>query len=157
MFGGNSAFQALYRFFHPTTQSLTSTTTAASDPWIRSVPTFAIVTASANVFRVRFYALDGLGQPSTSQVRIATGISDGTIGLRVNTAAVNGSGGTIVSKNGYAAALNNASNLGVELYVTPDSTTGLVDVTITYNAGSAVTTCIIDHRHIHLSVAASTA
>lgn len=161
MFGGNSAFQALYRFFHPTAQSLTGTTAAlASDPWIRAVnATTPIVTAAANTYHVQFYALDGLGQPSTSQVRIATGISDGTIGLRVNTAAINGgaAGGVIVSKNGYAAALNNASNLGAELFITPNATTGLVDVTITYNAGSAVTTCIIEHRHIHIAVAASTA
>lgn len=159
MFGGNSAFQALYRFFHPTTQALgTASAALASDPWIRAVDaTTKIVTNTANTFRVQFYALDGIGQPSTSQVRIATGISDGTIGLRVNTAVVNGAGGTIVSKYGFAAALNNASNLGVELYVTPNATTGLVDVTITYNAGSAVTTCIIDHRHIHLAVLGSTA
>lgn len=159
MFGWSNPFTALFRFFHPTAQALgTASAALAGDPWIRAIDaTTKIVTNTSNTFRVQFYALDGIGQPSTSQVRIATGISDGTIGLRVNTAAVNGDGGTIVSKNGYAAALNNASNLGVELYVAPAAKTGLVDVTITYAAGSAVTTLCIDHRHIHLAVAGSTA
>lgn len=159
MFGSSNPFTALFRFFHPTTQALgVASATLAGDPWMRSVDAATkIVTNTANTFRVRFYAFDGLGQPSTSQVRIATGISDGTVGLRVNTAAINGAGGAIVSKYGFAAALNDAANRGVELYITPDATTGLVDVTITYAAGSAVTTCIIDHRHIHLAVLGSTA
>ena len=160
MFGASNPFTALFRFFHPTTQALgTASVALASDPWMRSFDAATkIVTNTTNVFNVKFYALDGLGQPSTSQVRIATGTSNGTIGLRVNTVAINGgaAGGAIVSINGYGAGLG-AGNLGAEVYITPNATTGLVDVTITYNAGSALTTCIIDHRHIHLAVAGSTA
>lgn len=140
------------RFFRAVpTLGLTAVGTAASlnDPWLANTSAnaagaMAVDPAGAgSTLNVHFIARDGFGQPSTTPVVITVA------GAQVNDAAIVGGadGGVIASDIDNGGVEGTALNVGKTLVVTPNATTGLVDVLFTLNAGATVNV-MVQHRHI---------
>ena len=142
---GSIADRRLFRAVAPSLTSLTAA--AAGNPWIAATSdSVAIVTdATGSVGRVRLLARDGFSQPAVGQV-VEIIVSGG----RINSAAINGgaAGGVLVQQNAFAGPLNNAANTGASFIVTPNATTGLVDLSVTFNAATAGATWTVRFRHI---------
>lgn len=138
------------RFFRAVpTAGLTAAASAASanDPWLATVSASQVIATDpggGTTLRVQFIARDGFSQPSTTPVIISAS------GAQLNTVAVVGgaAGGAIVSTLLNGGALAGAANFGASVVVTPNATTGLVDVLFTWNAGATVAVAVT-HRHIH--------
>lgn len=139
------------RFFRAVpTLGLTAAGTAASlnDPWLANTSAnaagaMALDPGGGTTLSVHFIARDGFGQPSTTPVIISAA------GAQLNTVAVVGgaAGGVIAATILNGGALAGAANFGATVVVTPNATTGLVDVLFTWNAGATVGVSV-QHRHI---------
>lgn len=141
------------------TVGLTAAGTAASvnDPWLANTATgaagaMALDPGAGTTLSVHFIARDGFSQPSTTPVVIAV------TGAQLNTAAIVGgaAGGTLLATLPNGAALADAANLGATVVVTPNATTGLVDVLFTF-AGAVTANVLVQHRHIHAGTSVAVA
>lgn len=142
---GSVADRRLFRAVSPALTAASAAT--AGDPWLAtsSASVAIVVDATGSVGRVRLIARDGFSQPAVDQVvEIIVG------GGRINSAAINGgaAGGVLVQSNAFSGPLNNAANTGASFIVTPNATTGLVDLSVTFNAATAGATWTVRHRHI---------
>lgn len=138
------------RLFRATAPSLTATTAGLqNDPWLAAVASGTAIASDPGVgtkLRVQFIARDGFSGVSPEPVEIALS------GARVDSIAVDAAGGTAGAIIESGGPLNNAANTGAVQWVTPNATTGKVDVTFTLNAGATV---LVNLRHRHITAAAS--
>lgn len=145
---GSTADRRLFRAVP--TLSLTAAGTAASlnDPWLANVSAdaagaMALDPGVGTTLSVHFIARDGFSRPSTTPVVITVA------GAQINDAAIVGgaAGGVIASDIDNGGVENTGANFGKTLVVTPNATTGLVDVLFTLNTG-ATANVMVQHRHI---------
>lgn len=138
------------RLFRSVAPSLTATTAGLqNDPWIAAVASGTAIASdpgAGTTLQVQFIARDGFSQPSPEPVEIVVS------GARVNSIAVDAAGGTAGAVIASSAPLNDAANTGAVQWVTPNATTGKVDLTFTLNAGATV---LVNIRHRHITAAAS--
>jgi hypothetical protein len=143
---GSTADRRLFRAAPTVGITAAATAASANDPWLATVSAAQVIATDPGVgttLRVQFIARDGFSQPSTTPVAITAS------GAQLNTVAVVGgaTGGAVVSTVLNGGALSGGANFGATVIVTPNATTGLVDVLYTWNAGATVGV-IVQHRHI---------
>lgn len=143
---GSTADRRLFRAVPVIGLTDAATAASANDPWLATVDAttaMAVDPGGGTTLRVRFLARDGFSQPSTQAVTIAVA------GGRINSAAAQTGGGTVVAALDNGGVENDAANYGKTVVVTPNATTGKVDILFTFNAGATANVQVL-HRHIQL-------